>query len=117
MQTARLQIRSHLSEMDVFQPFDRLQFHEDPAIDDEIDAVRSDFLVLESHADFPLLRVRDAAMLEGDGQRLFVNAFQETGSEGAMDFNGGRQDSTRQLFELVAHRGARPRIRRDLDAL
>ena len=64
MQARRLQIRTQLGKMDVFQGLDRFQFHDDLLLYNEIKSMESHFDGLKDDADLFLPLESNSAVLK-----------------------------------------------------
>lgn len=101
----RLEVGERLPEMNVAELCDRLHLDDDLPADDEVKPVTTDFSVLVMKHDLVLPRVGNAAKLELDAQRCFVDGLVVARPEHPVNLHGRSKNLAGERFECVFHGG------------
>ena len=85
-------------KMDIIKVFHRFQVNNDLLFDKQIYAVLAHVFAVEKNINFALLFNCQAALVQGNNQRILVDGFNEAGTESAMDFDCRANDLSGELF-------------------
>ena len=79
--------------MNVFEPADRLQFYDDPILDEKVEAVFADLVIFVEKRDCFLPDELNAAEREFHSKRLLIDRFKKTRAELPVDANRSRDNA------------------------
>ena len=102
-QAGGLQIRPELREVDVIEPLDGLDLHDDLAVHEQVEAMDSYVLFFEPNVHFVLPFEANATATERDWKCIFIDAFHRPRSQDPMNVDRRLEDPSRQHFELMTH--------------
>ena len=96
-----LQVREHLGQVKGQEAVDRFQLDDEALANEQIETSLTDWYLLVVERDSDLASKGNAAKSKLDGERLFVDGFEESGTQMAMDFESRVHDYCREVVEFL----------------